>query len=133
MKNTTSLASANPLIERCRGYFERFLPGLLGQLLIQDLEQLDAVFGIAVSDIRDSMWILEVKEGRLVRVGHEGSLPVCTFTVNGLTLLEIVSGMLKPSEAFFSMRVQITGDMEMGLMLSTVLEPFFRNFPYTGA
>lgn len=133
MEPSASLASANPLVERCRGYFERFLPGLLGQLLIEDLSNLNATFAIAVSDTPDPAWRLEVKDGRLVHVGHEGEAPVCTFTLNGQTMLEVVSGRLAPAEGFFAMRIELDGDLEMGLRLSTVLEPFFLRFPYTAS
>lgn len=133
MDNCTSLASTNPLVETCRGYFERFLPTLFGQLLIEGLENLDATFAIAVSDTPDPAWRLVISGGRLTSVGHTGPLPVCTFTLNTLTMLEVVSGRLKPSEGFFALRIELGGDLEMGLRLSTVLEPFFLRFPYAVA
>ena len=37
-----------------------------------------------------------------------------------------------PQEAFFDLRIALEGDMEMGLKLSTVLEPFFARYAFEG-
>jgi len=54
------------------------------------------------------------------------------FSLDADTLLEIVSGSLTPDRAFFDLRVEIEGDIVLGLQLSTVLEPFFQTRPYSG-
>ncbi len=115
-----------------RPYFQDFLPGILGKLLIEDLESLSTCFEIAVTDAEDRPWRLVIERGRLVHVGHEGPEPVCRFLLDRETLLEIVRARCRPAEAFFEKRIELEGDMEMGLKLSTVLEPFFARFPYSG-
>lgn len=115
-----------------RPYFEEFLPGILGKLLIEDLESLSTCFEIVVTDADEPPWRLAIERGRLVHVGHAGPEPVCRFLLDRETLLEVVRARRRPAEAFFERRIELEGDMEMGLKLSTVLEPFFARFPYEG-
>ncbi len=111
-------------------YFTEFLPRIHGQLLLEDLKTLSVCFEIAVSDGAGAPWRLVVEEGRLVQAGPDEPEPVCRFTLDAGTLLEVVAGHIAPQEAFFDMRIQLEGDIEMGLKLSTVLAPFFQRFPY---
>jgi predicted lipid carrier protein YhbT len=112
-------------------YFSDFLPGILDKLLIEDLETLTSCFEIEVTDAGDPPWWLGIDAGRLTYVGHAGPEPVCRFSLDSDTLLEVVTARCTPAAAFFDTRIELTGDMEMGLKLSTVLEPFFDRFPYT--
>jgi len=77
-------------------------------------------------------WRLRIERGRLVYVGPGGAEPECGFSLDATTLLEIVSSELVPAEAFFAQRIELSGDLELGLKLSTVLEPFFERFPFRG-
>lgn len=115
-----------------RRYFEVFLPGIFGRLLIADLESLSARFAIDVSDVDAPPWRIEVRGGRLVAVEHGGAPPGCTFRLDADTLLEVVAARVLPAEAFFARRIELEGDMELGLKLSTVLAPFFAGFPFRG-
>ncbi len=125
--------SGEPDAARARAlrYFQEFLPSILGQLLVEDLRGLSSCFEIAVEDLAGPPWRLAVEEGRLVHVGHGGPSPACRFRLDVATLLEVVSARCAPAEAFFERRIELEGDVETGLTLSTVLEPFFRRFPYT--
>ena len=119
------------LLGQCHAYFENFLPTLTGQLLIEDLRSLSCRFGIRVKDGEAPSWTLEVEEGRLTRVNPTDLPPECCFACDARTLLDVVSARLSPQEAFFAMRVEVEGDMELGLKLSTVLAPFFSRYPFT--
>lgn len=112
-----------------RRYFTEYLPTLYGQLLIADLRELNACCEIAVRE-DPPPWRIAIEHGRLVYAGHEGPEPACAFHLNVETLLKVVSAVETPQQAFFDMRIELTGDLEMGLKLSTVLEPFFHRFPY---
>lgn len=112
-------------------YFEEFLPSICGQLLLEDLSGLTASFEIMVSDIEGRPWRLDIEEGVLMRVGKSDSETMCRFTLDTGTLLEVVSARSSPQEAFFEMRIEIEGDIELGLKLSTVLELFYQRFPFT--
>jgi len=116
--------------ERYRRYFEVFLPGIRGRLLVPDLAGLTTCFAIDVADAPDPPWRIAVEAGRLVHVGAGGPEPLCTFRLDVDTLLEVVSARVPPAEAFFARRIELDGDMELGLKLSTVLAPFFAGHPF---
>jgi predicted lipid carrier protein YhbT len=111
-------------------YFEAFLPTLFGKLLIPDLESLTTCFAIEVTDVDAPPWRIAIEAGRMVGVGHDEPEPLCTFQLDGATLLEVVAARVAPAEAFFAKRIELEGDMELGLKLSTVLAPFFEGFPF---
>lgn len=111
-------------------YFRDFLPGLMGRLLVEDLHDLTACFEIAVSDAADPPWRIAVEQGRIVHVGADGPVPECRFVLDTNTLLDVVTARCVPAEAFFERRIEVEGDIERGLVLSTVLEPFFQRFPF---
>lgn len=117
---------------RARRYFDSFLPGIRGQLLIADLESLTTCFFIDVSDAEGPPWRIAIEAGRLTHVGAEGPEPLCGFRLDTATLLEVVAAEMEPAEAFFAKRISLEGDMELGLKLSTVLAPFFAGFPFHG-
>lgn len=113
-------------------YFECFLPGIMNQLLLPELSTLTACFEIAIIDLNEPAWRLALHEGRLVYVGHEGEEPVCRYALDLATLRKVVAARETPQEAFFDLRIALDGDMEMGLKLSTVLEPFFARYAFEG-
>jgi len=126
-------AARSPAIEApITRYFQEFLPGLFGRLLIADLESLSTRFAIEVTDLEAPAWRIGIEAGRIVSVGHDGPEPQCTFRLDGATLLEVVAARILPAEAFFAKRIELEGDMELGLKLSTVLAPFFEGFPFQG-
>jgi len=129
MENAARTLSPEGAVKR---YFEEFLPGLFGRLLIADLESLTTCFAIEVTDVEAPPWRIAVECGRLVHVGHDGPEPLCAFTLDGATLLEVVTARVPPAEAFFARQIELDGDMELGLKLSTVLAPFFEGFPFQG-
>jgi len=117
---------------RALRYFEEFLPGIRGRLLIPDLESLTTCFAIDVRDAEGPPWRIAIEAGRLVHVGRYGPTPLCEFRLDTDTLLEVVAAELPPAEAFFVKRIDLEGDMELGLKLSTVLAPFFEGYPFSG-
>ncbi|HKJ23788.1 MAG TPA: SCP2 sterol-binding domain-containing protein [Myxococcota bacterium] len=123
-------ARRSPVESLVLRYFEAFLPALFGRLLIPDLESLTTCFAIEVTDLDAPPWRIGIEAGRLVFVRHDGPEPLCTFQLDGETLLEVAAARIAPAEAFFAKRIDLEGDMELGLKLSTVLAPFFEGFPF---
>ncbi len=111
-------------------YFDDFLPGLMGRLLIEDLHDLTACFAISVTDESGPPWRIAIEAGRITHVGTDGPEPECCFVLNRETLREVIAARCAPAEAFFERRIEVEGDIERGLVLSTVLEPFFQRFPF---
>lgn len=120
--------------ERQRGasrlYFTHYLPALRGQLLIPGLRSLSCALGVALTDMDEVAWTLVVESGRLVAIEEGTDHAQCIFLLESGTLLEIVTGTLAPDRAFFDLRIEIEGDIALGLQLSTVLEPFFKQHAY---
>ncbi len=111
-------------------YMTNHLPSLCGRPLLPGVDSLSVCFEIALTDMDVSPWRIVIENGRLVSVTQEGPEPACRFDLDCNTMLRLVSGEEPPAVAFFENRVDISGDVETGLTLSTVLEPFFRLYPF---
>ena len=116
-------------LNRYRSYFNVFLPTILGQRLIEELKGLNCQVEIVVTDSGDAPWGLVIEDGCLAQVLQSGIDAPCRYLLDVQTLLDIVTGQCDPQEAFFDTRINIEGDMEQGLKLSTVLSIFFKRFP----
>jgi len=116
--------------DACRAYFESFLPPLRGELLLPGLRSLNCALGVRISDLEDTAWVLVIQAGRLEAVLPGVGNTQCTFCLDTVTLLEVATAAIAPDKAFFDLRIEIEGDMALGLQLSTVLEPFFQSYPY---
>jgi hypothetical protein len=112
-------------------YFTEFLPGILGKLMMQDLLELNCCIEIKVTDSEEDAWTLKIVDGCLSYVGHDAAEAQCCFLLDAKTLLDVVQAKVEPERAFFDMRIDIVGDVAIGLQLSTVLESFFAHFPFT--
>lgn len=113
-----------------RRYFAEFLPGIVGQLMMEDLRSLSCQVEIEVTDSGDAPWRLAVKDGRLTQIDHEGPEPQCRYVLDLNTLIDVVTAQCSLQDAFFDMRIEIEGDIERGLELSSVLGAFFERFPF---
>lgn len=116
--------------EGTRAYFTTFLPGLRGQLLIPGLRSLSCRLAVRIEGDEPAAWTLVVTSGCLMAVEPGENDAQCVFRLDSGTLLEIATGSLAPDRAFFDLRVEIEGDVALGLQLSTVLEPFFQQHPF---
>lgn len=121
---------ATAALHKYREYFHEFLPGLLNRLLIEDLKNLSCSFAYRVPALDEPTWRLIVERGRLTSIRQDGPEPECCFVCDIDALLEVVSAAVLPQDAFFDMRIEIEGDIELGLKLSTVLAPFFARYPF---
>lgn len=121
----------NEALTHCQRYFDNFLPSLLNRPLIEGLHHLTCTFAYRVPDNAGLPWRIEIDSGHLLSVGRDGPPPMCCYVCDAPTLLDIVSARVPPQEAFFDLRVELEGDLELGLSLSAVLEHFFQRYPYT--
>jgi predicted lipid carrier protein YhbT len=111
-------------------YFEVFLAERVDQSLLPDLKRLSARVSISMKDQPGSNWWLDLREGVLKAISRDSSAEDCSFTLNSSTFLEIAAGRLAPQRAFFTGRVRIGGNMELGLKVATVLAKFFSDYPF---
>lgn len=119
--------SREHLVER---YFTRFLREKMHQQLLPNLRNLSATCRITVEDLPRQSWSLHIDTGRLEHISTNGIDCQCTFSLASETFSAIVSGRLTPQRAFFEKKVDIQGDIETGLKLTTVLAAFFKKWPY---
>lgn len=111
-------------------YFSIYLPNMVGRLLIEDYRSLNTSFDVRLTDDENFLSRIVIREGRLAAIDSRDSDAEVGYILDCATLVEIVSGRVKPQDAFFDMRVEIEGDMETGLELGAVLEDFFHIYPY---
>jgi len=111
-------------------YFEVFLAERTNQNLLPDLKRLSARCAISIKDKPGSTWLLDLQQGVLRSISRHGTGSECSFAVDSATFLEIAAGRLPPQRAFFTGRVRITGNIELGLRVATVLAKFFLQYPF---
>ncbi|NOZ39549.1 MAG: NAD-dependent epimerase/dehydratase family protein [Planctomycetes bacterium] len=112
-------------------YFERFLPKYAPLSTLPRLSNVTAEVGFRVAGIHRGQWRCRLVRGDVVavqRAACEGAAVV--FEADGDTLEAIVEGKLSPQQAFFERRVEIAGDIEMGLKLAMIFGQFIVEFPY---
>lgn len=123
-------AVSDPATDQIHEYFEVFLAERTNQNLLPDLKRLSARFNISINDKPGACWSLDVKEGVLRSVARQTTLSECAFALDAATFLEIAAGRLPPQRAFFTGRIRITGNIELGLKVATVLSKFFSEYPF---
>jgi thioester reductase-like protein len=111
-------------------YFKEFLVGRINRPLLQNVRNLSAVFSIEIQDDVHSRWVLELRDGRLLSISQNGSTPECSYVLDGPTFEKIVKGFYPPDEAFFDGRVEIRGNIEIGLHVAAAFSEFCSTFPY---
>ena len=111
-------------------YFTRFLQEKMHQQLLPNLKNLSATCRIIVEDLPAQSWALNIDRGRLERISTNSIDCQCIFRLHSDVFSAIVSGKLTPQHAFFEKKVDIEGDIETGLKLTTVLAAFFKKWPY---
>ncbi len=111
-------------------YFRVFLAQKLNRSLLPDVRRLSSRFEVRFQESPKWHWSLHVQQGVLTAISRNGVPAECSFTVDLPTFLEIVSGRLSPQQAFFRRRVEIGGDIELGLKTAAVLAQFFRKFSF---
>jgi nucleoside-diphosphate-sugar epimerase len=110
-------------------YFDAFLTAKLGQPLLPDVRRLSARIAVGFHGT-DAHWSLHVEDGALRTISNNGMTTDCRYLLDVPTFLEIVGGRLNPQQAFFSRRVEISGNVETGLRVAAVLGQFFRKHPF---
>ena len=110
------------------GYFTHFLREKMHKQLLPNLRNLSATCHIIVEDLPEQSWSLRIDRGKLEHISANGSDCQCTFLLHSDVFSKIVSG--RPQRAFFQKQVDIEGDIETGLKLTTVLAAFFQKWPY---
>jgi len=111
-------------------YFTHFLKDKMHRQLLPNLKNLSAKCRIVLDDLPTQSWSLNIDHGRLEDISANGMDHQCVFHLHSDVFSAIVCGKLTPQRAFFEKKVDIQGDIETGLKLTTVLAAFFKRWPY---
>lgn len=112
-------------------YLERFLPKHAPLSTLPRLTNVTAEVGFRVLDISAGEWRCRLERGDVVSVRRANCDDVAVvFESDGDTLGAIVGGQLTPQQAFFDRRIEIAGNVEMGLKLAMIFGQFITEFPY---
>ncbi len=109
------------------GYFEHFLPAIIGQQLIANLASLSCAFWLKVGAL--PCRTLVVEKGCLAAIQSEGQGDF-GYKVRPEVFLQVVSGRLSPQRGFFDGDIALEGDTMAALRTATALEEFFQCRPY---
>lgn len=120
-------------LDEAAGFFDDYLPAWLGEPLLPGVRSLTVTFEVALTDLPGFVRCLEIRDGRLVRLGEERTDAECRYELTSRTFRCIAAGRLDPREAFFRRRTEIRGDLEAGLAVATLMIDFFRRYPYVDA
>ena len=129
-RNQTTQQPVEKYTTIVQDYFDRFLADKMHKQLLPDLKNLTANCRISVSEIPLKSWFLQIENGRLENISLNGEKSQCAYSTDGDTFERIVKGRLAPQQAFFRKKIDIKGNIEVGLKLATVLAAFFRKYPY---
>lgn len=112
-----------------RRYFDTFLAGKTGALLVPGLSSLSADFTVTVPAV--GSFQLSIEEG-VLRDSRPVSGPSQEFDyeLEAAALLDAVTARVRPAELFFEQRIRIRGDVYRALATATALEDFFVRFPF---
>ncbi len=111
-------------------YFQKFLPLFLDKPFLSG--KVTCRFGVCLKEDNQGFWKLTLQEGILKNLEYiksKESLDFC-YTLSQNIFAEIIAGKLDPRYAFFSGKTDISGDMEQGLKVATVLREFFQKNPW---
>ena len=111
-------------------YFSEFLAARMNQLLLPDVRKLTATFRVVPRDRPEQHWAVDIRDGMVRSINANAHTYQCTFIVDRAAFGEIVAGRLNAQQAFFDRRIDIEGDVEVGLRLTVVLSAFFRKHPF---
>ena len=116
-------------------YFQVFLKKRTGQRLIKNLRTFTSHFVIDFTDAPLKPWAITIDQGLLISVSQNGSVqnPHCRYLVTAGAFRDIIEGRMSPQEGFFKGEVDIHGDIRHGLKLASLMEIFFKEYPYREA
>ena len=114
----------------CLDYFENFLPRLMHQKIVANLEHLTVCFEIDVVDSHTGKRGIRIDRGAMTAILSQDYTPAATFVLDAETFGKLIAGTRSPIDAFLAQELEIRGDMEQALALGPILEAFFRLCPY---
>jgi hypothetical protein len=112
-------------------YFYEFFPQTYNQSSFAQMKDLTVCLGFNLNGPGGRDWTLSFVEGQLREVipRMTAQVELC-YSLDTSTFFKIVSGQLKPQEAFFRGEIKLTGDTLKALKMANILTEFFSAYPY---
>lgn len=114
----------------CADYVERFFPESVGRSALARLA-LDVTIGLDVYGPGGGRWAVRMRPGEPAEVRRRMATEASVvYRTDAATFDSVVRGRLKPQDAFFARRIEVTGDVERALKLAVLFGQFVRECPY---
>jgi nucleoside-diphosphate-sugar epimerase len=114
----------------CVDYMERFFPEAVRRSSLAEMPQ-DVTVGLDVRGPGGGCWTCRWSAGTLASIDRvPGAAPEVTYRLNLPTFAAVIAGRLPVEEAFYTRRIDILGDVEMGLRLAVLFNKFVQEHPY---
>ncbi|MFC1809550.1 SCP2 sterol-binding domain-containing protein [Candidatus Omnitrophota bacterium] len=111
-------------------FFGTFLKEKKNTLLIEAFHDISASVGIVLTDI-NTTWVLILTEGKLTSLECDATNNCDVYYQMETEVFQgIVERQFSPQHAFFVKKVDIKGDLFMGMKIAKLLDSFFEQYPY---
>lgn len=100
----------------CKDFFES-LPDRFRSEKAGDLK---SIFQFDILGDQGGKWFVEVKEGTCKVEEGKSASPDLTATINARDFIDIITGKLKPQNAFFTGRLAIRGNQSMAFKFASI-------------
>lgn len=116
----------------CGEYLERFLPQFARRSSIAQATRVSASVNFQLSGPGGGVWTCVIDQGDVRRVtrGAVANSDV-VYSASSETFGRVVTGRLKPQQAFLQRQVEIDGNIEAGLKLAILFGQFIEEFPFS--
>jgi hypothetical protein len=133
-KRQTCLNDRNSLDEFCITYLERDFPQQVVRSRWYRQFDLNLTMCIRLDGVQPIRWLLTWSRGELVSVIRtDVANASVTVRIDPETFVAVVKGHLTPQAAFFDQRVEISGDVELALKLTYLLELLLKDQPWSSS
>lgn len=130
-RNSEPLGQYSSDLKIFEKYFSEFLIRWQGRALLEKVRKLTVTFSVSAKEAKSTHWTVQIRKGILEGISNNGHAHQCGFVIESSAFRKVVSGELAPQRAFFDQRVEIEGDIEMGLKLISVMAAFFKKYPFS--
>ena len=90
-----------------------------GAFLPEKAQGVNAVLQFNFTGEHAGNWIITIKDGTCTAVQGEAEDPDMTLTADGQDYVDIVTGVLDPMKAFMQKKLQLKGDLNFAMKLTS--------------
>lgn len=123
----TAAAQPADTVADSRQYFNEFLPRLIEEKKDIKVGNTNFTCMFRIRGEKGGCWRLTIEKGRFQPIVpcEDGQAP-CTIEMDDAILMQIITGKLQPTHAFFRGQVKLRGQIQTLIKLSTLLPIYFR-------